>query len=73
MITGLFQILISELRKLIEEKTQVPANKQRLIYKAKLLKDELRLSDYGKQNNIKVNSKYSQRRFRDYSYGKEIR
>lgn len=34
------------MRKIIQEKTGVAPEKQRLIYKAKLLKDELPLSDY---------------------------
>lgn len=38
--------MISDLRKVIEEKTSVPSDRQRLIYKAKLLKDELKLSEY---------------------------
>ena len=39
--------MVSELRKVIAEKTSVPADRQRLIYKAKLLVDDHPLSSYG--------------------------
>jgi ubiquilin len=47
-------ILISEFRKAIEEKTQVPHDRQRLIYKAKLLADELPLSHYVKEDGESI-------------------
>jgi hypothetical protein len=39
--------MVSELRKVIEQKTNVPFDRQRLIYKAKLLVDDQPLSTYG--------------------------
>ena len=40
--------MVSELRKVIEQKTNVPFDRQRLIYKAKLLVDDQPLSTFGK-------------------------
>lgn len=37
---------VSEMRKVISDKSGIPENMQRLIYKAKLLKDEDMLSAY---------------------------
>lgn len=39
-------MLIKDFRKVIEEKTQVPVDRQRLIYKAKLLSDDQKISNY---------------------------
>jgi hypothetical protein len=47
-------MVIGELRKVIEEKTGVEVNRQRLIYKAKLLKDELRLNDYSNNYSLRI-------------------
>jgi len=43
-------IIIAELRKEIEKHTSVPHDRQRLIYKAKLLVDEQPLSTYIKED-----------------------
>jgi hypothetical protein len=47
-------IKIQELRKKIQEKTSIDPAKQRLIYKAKLLKDEIGLNEYVKEDNETV-------------------
>ena len=39
-------IKIVDMRQIIALKSGIPANQQRLIYKAKLLKDEDKLTDY---------------------------
>jgi ubiquilin len=39
-------VTIGELKKLLEEKSQVAAEQQRLIYSGKVLRDELTLEDY---------------------------
>jgi hypothetical protein len=45
------QILISELRKNIAAVTQIVPAQQRLIYKARLLKDDMKLSEVVKEDN----------------------
>jgi Ubiquitin family len=42
--------LIDEFRKIVEEKSQIPPDRQRLIYKAKLLQDGQALSTYIKED-----------------------
>jgi hypothetical protein len=48
-------ITIGELKKLLEEKSQVAAEQQRLIYSGKVLRDELTLADYC-NNSISIYS-----------------
>ena len=43
-------ILIQDMRKLVKEKSGIEENMQRLIFKAKLLKDDTKLSDYCKED-----------------------
>lgn len=47
-------ILVKDMRKIIELKSGIPENQQRLIYKAKLLKDEFKLNDVIKEDNETV-------------------
>jgi hypothetical protein len=44
--------LISDLKKLIEAKTKVPADKQRLVFSGKQLVDQTYLKDYGNYHII---------------------
>ena len=44
-------ILVKDMRKIIELKSGIAQNQQRLIYKAKLLKDEFRLNEVIKEDN----------------------
>ena len=43
-------ILVKDMRKIVELKSGIPENLQRIIYKAKLLKDENRLNEYIKED-----------------------
>jgi hypothetical protein len=47
-------ILVKDMRKIIELKSGIPENQQRLIYKAKLLKDEIKLNEVIKEDNETV-------------------
>jgi len=43
--------LISEFKRLVAEKTTVPIDRMRLIYKARVLEDDKKLSEYVKQDD----------------------
>jgi hypothetical protein len=48
---------VSEFKKIIEEKTQVPVDRQRLIYKAKLLTDDMSISHYSMSVKLTIQSR----------------
>lgn len=42
------QMKVSEFKRLIEEKTNVPVDRQRLVFMAKLLENDQRIGHYGR-------------------------
>ena len=48
-------LLVSDLKMLIEDQLVTPADRQRLIFRGQVLQDERRISDYVQQNGLTIN------------------